>query len=215
MKQYLESLNNVMKNGKNVTDPSGSQFKTIFGQEIRFDLSEGFPAITTRGLGWEEVVSNLMADMSEENIRNIKTVIEKIKNTPEESRITLKPFCEDVIGDVTQFRVINGKLYCQTYQCSVDMFLDVPNSVAKHGLLTHIISQICNLNVGELIWVGGDCHIKNENKLPIYRQLSRPVLQIPKLKIPPFTTLEEFTKTDSVDYFLDGYQHQGIITVNN
>jgi len=106
---------------------------------------------------------------------------------------------------LSQFKVINGKLSCQLYQRSADMFLGVPFNIASYSLLTHMLAQICNLEVGEFIWTGGDCHIYQNHFEQVSQQLERKPMKGPVLEMPTFSTLEELLETATSDYKLLGY----------
>ncbi len=104
-----------------------------------------------------------------------------------------------------QFKGINGKLSCQLYQRSADMFVGVPFNIASYSLLTHMLAQICDLELGEFIWTGGDCHIYNNHMDQVKQQLERAPVNGPILEMPEFTTLEELLQTKTEDYRLVGY----------
>jgi len=107
---------------------------------------------------------------------------------------------------MAQFRVMNGKLSCQLYQRSADMFLGVPFNIASYSLLTHMLAQICNLKVGTFVWTGGDCHIYNNHMSQVNQQLERtPKDKKPFLGMPKFTNLEELINTKPSQYELLGY----------
>ena len=106
---------------------------------------------------------------------------------------------------LAQFRVMNGKLSCQLYQRSADMFLGVPFNIASYSLLTHMLAQICDLEVGTFIWTGGDCHIYNNHMEQVKQQLERTPADGPILEMPEFSTLEELLATKPSDYNLVGY----------
>jgi thymidylate synthase len=254
MKQYLEALQHIMDNGEIVGDRTGTGTKSVFGYQMRFNLQDGFPAVTTKKLAWKSVVSELLwflegssderrlaeilhgkcssaligrktiwtdnADNQGKALgyvntetrkelgpvygvqwRNIKsrynskpidqisTIIDQIKNSPNSRRIILSAWNVDEIDKMTlppchvlaQFRVISGKLSCQLYQRSADMFLGVPFNIASYALLTHILAHECNLEVGEFIWSGGDCHIYLNHMDQVKEQLSREPMVLPEL----------------------------------
>ena len=106
---------------------------------------------------------------------------------------------------MSQFRVINGKLSCQLYQRSADMFLGVPFNIASYSLLTHMLAQICNLEVGDFVWTGGDCHIYSNHMYQVKEQLARKPLKGPTLLMPKFTTLDELLATKTSAYTLLDY----------
>lgn len=270
MKQYLDALEYVLKNGEYVTDRTGVGTKTVFGHQMRFNLQEGFPAVTTKKLAWRAVVGELLwflegsederrlaeitfeddreyledkktiwtanaekqgkdlgypdgmlgpvygaqwRNWNDEYIDQIETIIDQIKNDPDSRRIILTAWNVAKIDEMAlppchtlaQFRVINGKLSCQLYQRSADMFLGVPFNIASYSLLTHMLAQICGLGVGEFVWTGGDCHIYQNHQIQVRQQISRKEQTPPTLKMPEFSTLEELLQTRPSEYQLVGY----------
>jgi thymidylate synthase len=270
MKQYLDALNHVMKHGEYVKDRTGTGTKTVFGHQMRFDLQEGFPAVTTKKLAWRAVVGELLwflegsederrlaeityeddreflmdkttiwtanadkqgkdlgypdgmlgpvygaqwRNWNDDYIDQIENIINLIKNEPDSRRIILSAWNAGKIDEMAlppchtmaQFRVINGKLSCQLYQRSADMFLGVPFNIASYSLLTHMLAQICGLKVGEFVWTGGDCHIYKNHQMQVREQLQRQPRLEPKLKMPEFSTLEELLQTRPSEYQLVGY----------
>lgn len=274
MKQYLDALELVLKNGEDVQDRTGTGTRTVFGHQMRFNLQEEFPAVTTKKLAWKSVVGELLwflegsederrlaeitfederenltekktiwtanADnqgvalgypnsdeakmlgpvygvqwrsFNDEYVDQIETIIDQLKNDPDSRRIILSAWNPLQIQDMAlppchtmaQFKVINGKLSCQLYQRSADMFLGVPFNIASYALLTHMLAQICDLEVGEFIWTGGDCHIYSNHVVQVQQQLYRNPKIGPRLKMPKFNTLEELLETRPSDYVLEGY----------
>ena len=100
---------------------------------------------------------------------------------------------------------MNGKLSCQLYQRSADMFLGVPFNIASYSLLTHMLAQICNLELGSFVWVGGDCHIYKNHTEQVVQQLKRKPQNLPNLIMPIFKNLQELLKTTPSDYVLENY----------
>jgi thymidylate synthase len=267
MKQYLEALEHIMAYGEDVDDRTGVGTRCVFGYQMRFDLSKGFPATTTKKLAWKAVVSELLwflegstnerrlaeilhgttdpskktiwtanyekqgKDLGYDNgylgpiygkqwrswetksskigIDQIAKVIESIKNDPDSRRHIVSAWNPAQIDNMTlppchtmfQFKVTNGKLSCQLYQRSADMFLGVPFNIASYSLLIHMIAQICDLEVGEFIWTGGDCHIYQNHFDAVYEQLEREPDILPILQMPKFKTLDGLldTKVDMYD----------------
>jgi thymidylate synthase len=150
----------------------------------------------------------------------IETIIDQLKNDPDSRRIILSAWNVAEVPDMalppchtmSQFRVINGKLSCQLYQRSADMFLGVPFNIASYSLLTRMLAQICNLGVGEFIWTGGDCHIYSNHMNQVKEQLERTPMNGPILEMPEFNTLEELLATKTSDYRLVGYDPMPSIT---
>jgi len=277
MKQYLEALDYILQNGTDVKDRTSTGTRTIFGYQMRFNLQEGFPAVTTKKLAWKSMVGELLwflegsdderrlAELTFEKDRidlinkktiwtanadqqgkelgypngdtikllgpvygvqwrnwlnnkgkeidQIENIINEIKANPDSRRIILNAWNVGEIDNMalppchtmSQFRVINGKLSCQLYQRSADMFLGVPFNIASYSLLTHMLAQICDLAVGEFIWTGGDCHIYSNHFEQVKEQLNREPHDLPVLNMPEFKTLEELLRTKTSDYFLDNY----------
>lgn len=279
MKQYLDALQYIFDNGEEVTDRTGVGTKSVFGYQMRFNLQDGFPAVTTKRLAWKSVVGELLwflegssderrlaeitygkprselvdkttiwtanadkqaVDLGWRNDDLVKElgpvygvqwrrfnyyddpnsgedqiawIINEIKNNPDSRRIILSAWNPMLIHEMAlppchtlaQFRVMNGKLNCQLYQRSADMFLGVPFNIASYSLLTHMLAQICELDVGEFIWTGGDCHIYQNHMDQVNQQLYRKPHDLPWIEMPEFRTLEELLQTKPSEYLLLGY----------
>lgn len=229
---YEELLADVLANGKKKGDRTGTGTRSVFGRQMRFDLSEGYPLITTKRVHFKSVVVELlwllsgntnikyMQDLgvtiwdewADENgdlgpvygkqwrnwdtgypdyegIDQIKQVIDSIKNNPNSRRHIVSAWNVGELDDMAlppchaffQFDVTDGKLSCQIYQRSADMFLGVPFNIASYALLTHIIAFLTKLKVGDLIWTGGDCHIYDNHVEQVETQLSRDARPFPEL----------------------------------
>lgn len=279
MKQYLDALQYIFDNGEEVTDRTGVGTKSVFGYQMRFNLQDGFPAVTTKRLAWRSVVGELLwflegssderrlaeitygkprselvdkttiwtanadkqaVDLGWRNDDLVKElgpvygvqwrrfnyyddpnsgedqiawIINEIKNNPDSRRIILSAWNPMLIHEMAlppchtlaQFRVMNGRLNCQLYQRSADMFLGVPFNIASYSLLTHMLAQICELDVGEFIWTGGDCHIYQNHMDQVNQQLYRKPHDLPWIEMPEFKTLEELLQTKPSEYLLLGY----------
>jgi len=280
MKQYLDALNYIMDNGEEVSDRTGVGTLSVFGYQIRFNLEEGFPAVTTKKLAWRSVVGELLwflegstderrlaeltfnkdrtdlvhkktiwtanadaqgAELGYDNNDLIKELgpvyghqwrhfdgtdkdislstdqitwlINEIKNNPDSRRMILSAWNPNQINEMAlppchtmaQFRVMNGKLSCQLYQRSADMFLGVPFNIASYSLLTHMLAQLCDLKVGSFVWVGGDCHIYKNHKKQVLEQLKRTPKSLPNLEMPSFSNLDELLQTRPIGYVLKNY----------
>jgi len=276
LKQYLDALQYIFDNGEEVTDRTGVGTKSVFGYQMRFNLQEGFPAVTTKRLAWRSVVAELLwflegstderrlaeltygesrselvdkttiwtanADKQGVDLGYINTtltkhlgpvygaqwrnfngehpkcdqitnIISEIKNNPDSRRIILSAWNPLQIEQMAlppchtmaQFRVMNGKLNCQLYQRSADMFLGVPFNIASYSLLTHMLAHICELKAGEFVWTGGDCHIYMNHLEQVQEQLTRNERKLPYLFMPPFCDLETLLNTRTSDYKLIGY----------
>jgi len=232
MKQYHDYLKYILENGIKKDDRTGTGTISIFGYQIRFDLSKGFPLVTTKKLHFKSVVHELLWFLSgvtnikylQDNgvkiwnewsnpdgelgpvygkqwrrwessngkiIDQISLAIEQIKNNPDSRRIIINSWN---VGDISsmalppchysfQFYVANNKLSCMFQMRSVDSFLGLPYNIASYALLTHMIAQQCNLDIGDLIWTGGDCHIYLNHLEQVNLQLSREPLTLPTLNI--------------------------------
>ena len=143
----------------------------------------------------------------------ITWLINEIKNNPDSRRMILSAWNPNQINEMAlppchtmaQFRVMNGKLSCQLYQRSADMFLGVPFNIASYSLLTHMLAQLCDLKVGSFVWVGGDCHIYKNHKKQVHEQLKRAPKNLPNLQMPSFSNLDELLQTRPIDYLLKNY----------
>lgn len=283
-KVYLDALKNILENGDARPDRTGVGTKSIFGLQMRFDLTEGFPALTTKKLAWKAVVSELLwfiegsgderrlaeilhgtRDPSKKTIwtdnatadywvsrRHQRTVadlgrvygvqwrrwrrplirinkvilqnhdqlidlINGIKDDPYSRRHIISawnPGELDLMAlppchMMSQFYVNNGKLSCHMYQRSADMFLGMPFNIASYALFTHMIAQVCNLEVGDLIISVGDAHIYENHIEQVREQLKRKPLPLPTLKLT--TEIEVITDFDMDDIELVGYEsHEAI-----
>ena len=155
------------------------------------------------------------ADGENENKTDqIAWLINEILINPHSRRLILSAWNPNQINEMAlppchtlaQFRVMNGKLSCQLYQRSADMFLGVPFNIASYSLLTHMIAQICNLKLGSFVWVGGDCHIYKNHREQVTQQLKRKPQKLPNLIMPLFRNLNELLKTTPKDYILENYK---------
>jgi thymidylate synthase len=268
MKQYLDALEYILANGENVSDRTGIGTRSVFGYQMRFNLQDGFPAVTTKKLAWRSVVGELLwflegstderrlAERTFEKPREeltdkttiwtananaqgkalgyadgelgpvygyqwrnfngvdqIAGLIKDIKTNPNSRRLILSAWNASEIDrmalppchTLSQFRVMNGKLHCQMYQRSADMFLGVPFNIASYSLLTHMLAQICELRVGDFVWSGGDCHIYQNHMEQVNQQLTRTPMQEPHLLMPAFNTLDELLATNTSGYKLINY----------
>ena len=146
-------------------------------------------------------------------IDQVSWVLNEITNNPDSRRIIMSAWNPPEINamalppchTMAQFKVTNGKLSCQLYQRSADMFLGVPFNIASYSLLTHMFAQLCNLKVGTFVWTGGDCHIYQNHMSQVDMQLQREPQTMPFLGMPKFTNLEELLNTKPNQYELLGY----------
>ena len=276
MKQYIKALEHILENGKERSDRTGIGTKGVFGYQMRFNLKEGFPAVTTKKLAWRSVVSELLwfleggtderrlaeihfgkkrteiiekktiwtanadkqgvelghlnNDTQKElgpvygkqwrswgrdvgGIDQIKKIIFDLKNDPSSRRHIVSAWNVDKVDEMAlppchtmfQFHVQDNELSCQLYQRSADMFLGVPFNIASYSLLLCILSNVLDLNPGEFIWTGGDCHIYNNHLEQVKEQIKRNPLKAPKLEIPNFKSIEEVLNSKPEDYKLLNY----------
>ena len=232
MKQYLDLLEKVLSEGNSKQDRTGTGTKSIFGYQMRFDLSEGFPLLTTKKLHTRSIFHELLwflrgetnieylrannvsiwdewADekgelgpiygkqwrdwptAQGETIDQISSVIKEIKQNPDSRRLLVNAWNVGEINKMAlppchilfQFYVANGRLSCQLYQRSADVFLGVPFNIASYALLTHMIAQVCNLSVGDFIHTLGDAHLYNNHIEQAREQLQRKPFALPQLKL--------------------------------
>ena len=262
MKQYHDLVKHVLENGTQKGDRTGTGTKSVFGYQMRFDLSEGFPMVTTKKLHLKSIIYellwflkgdtnitylkengvNIWNDWANENgdlgpvyghqwrnwnseeIDQITELIDTLKTNPNSRRMlvsawnpsvlpdTKKSFAENIAnGKVAlppchaffQFYVSEGKLSCQLYQRSADIFLGVPFNIASYALLTMMIAQVCNLEAGEFIHTFGDAHIYNNHFEQLELQLSRDLKTLPKMVLNPnVKNILDFTFED---FTLEGY----------
>ncbi len=234
MKQYLDLMHHILDNGVEKKDRTGTGTKSIFGHQMRFDLNEGFPMITTKKLHLKSIIHELLwflkgdqnikylkengvriwDEWADENgnlgpvygvqwrswptpdggrIDQITKVIEDIKNNPDSRRHIVSAWNVSEIPNMAlppchtlfQFYVADGKLSCQLYQRSADVFLGVPFNIASYALLTMMIAQVCNLIPGDFISTFGDTHLYSNHMEQTSLQLSREPRKLPTLKINP------------------------------
>ncbi|MEA1872924.1 MAG: thymidylate synthase [Bacteroidota bacterium] len=234
MKQYLTLLNHVMQHGTVKSDRTGTGTLSVFGYQSRYDLSEGFPALTTKKLHLRSIIHELLwflqgntnikylkenrvkiwDEWADENgdlgpvyghqwrswptpdgkhIDQITQVVESIKNNPDSRRHIVSAWNVADVNNMAlppchmmfQFYVADGKLSCQLYQRSADLFLGVPFNIASYALLTMMMAQVCDLEVGEFVHTLGDAHIYMNHIEQVGLQLSREPKKIPKMWINP------------------------------
>ncbi len=163
------------------------------------------------GKQWREFDSISWKDVH--GTDQIKWLIDEIKNNPDSRRLILSAWNPNQVRymalppchTLAQFRVQNGRLSCQLYQRSADFGLGVPFNIASYSLLTHMLAQICDLEVGEFVWTGGDCHIYNNHFTQVKKQIKRKPRSKPALVMPPFCDLETLLRTRTSDYQLINY----------
>ncbi|MTG97069.1 MULTISPECIES: thymidylate synthase [Myroides] len=242
MKQYLDLVKEVLEKGVQKGDRTGTGTKSIFGYQMRFDLSEGFPLVTTKKVHLKSIIHELLwflkgdtnikylkdngvriwdewadengdlgpvygyqwRNWNGEGIDQIKEVIETLKGNPTSRRIMVTAWNPSVMPDTSvsfaenvangkaalppchsffQFYVSDGKLSCQLYQRSADVFLGVPFNIASYALLTMMVAQVCDLEYGDFVHTFGDVHIYNNHIDQVNLQLSREPKKLPKMLI--------------------------------
>lgn len=232
MRQYLDFLNHIMENGIQRQDRTGVGTIGTFGYQMRFDLQEGFPAVTTKKLHFRSIIYELLwflngdtnikylkengvsiwNEWANENgdlgpvygkqwvaweakdgriINQIATVIEQIKRDPNSRRLIVSAWNVGELKDMAlmpchilfQFYVSEGRLSCQLYQRSSDSLIGLPYNLASYSILTRIIAQQCDLEAGDFVWTGGDCHIYLNHLEQVKLQLTREPYPLPQLVI--------------------------------
>jgi thymidylate synthase len=244
MKQYLDLVKYVLENGNEKADRTGTGTKSVFGYQMRFDLGEGFPMVTTKKLHLKSIIYELLwflkgdtnisylndngvriwnawadengdlgpvyghqwRNWNNDDIDQIKDVINTLKSNPDSRRMLVAAWNPSVLPDTTksfsdnvsngkaalppchaffQFYVADGKLSCQLYQRSADIFLGVPFNIASYALLTMMLAQVCDLKPGEFIHTFGDAHIYSNHYEQLQLQLSREPRPLPKMILNP------------------------------
>jgi thymidylate synthase len=252
MKQYLDYLQYVLQHGVKKSDRTGVGIYSVFAYQMRFDLSQGFPLVTTKKLHINSIIHELLwflsgdtnisylqknnvkiwNDWADANgnlgpvygkqwrawqtadgrvIDQISEVIKQIKTNPDSRRLIVNAWNVGELEKMAlppchllfQFYVANNKLSCQLYQRSADSFLGVPFNIASYSLLLSMIAQQCDLQVGEFIWTGGDCHIYANHVEQVNLQLSREPFPLPQLIIkrkPPSILDYQFEDFEITNY---------------
>jgi thymidylate synthase len=251
MRQYHDLMKEVLAKGVQKSDRTGTGTISVFGHQMRFNLAEGFPMVTTKKLHLKSIIYELLWFLkgstnnnwlkergvsiwnewaapdgelgpiygyqwrswpapNGKHIDQISEVVETIKKNPDSRRIIVSAWNVADIPRMAlapchaffQFYVADGKLSCQLYQRSADIFLGVPFNIASYALLTHMMAQQCNLEVGDFIWTGGDCHLYSNHLEQVDLQLSRDLFPLPKLNI--------LRKPDSIfDYEFEDFEILG------
>ena len=252
--QYEDFMRHVYEHGVSKTDRTGTGTRSVFGHQMRFDLSEGFPLVTTKKVHLKSIILELLWFLrGDSNVRwlqergctiwnewaredgdlgpvygvqwrnwptpdgghidQIAEVVKQLKSNPDSRRIIVSAWNVADLPQMAlmpchaffQFYVADGKLSCQLYQRSADIFLGVPFNIASYALLTHMLAQQCDLQVGDFVWTGGDCHIYNNHFTQVETQLARQPFAYPTLQIK--------RRPDSIfgyeyeDFEVVGYQH--------
>ncbi|MBS0456343.1 MAG: thymidylate synthase [Proteobacteria bacterium] len=232
MQQYLDLLRHVLEHGAHKSDRTGTGTRSVFGWQLRFDLAQGFPLVTTKKLHLRSIVHELLwflrgetntgylranmvtiwdewADASGElgpvygkqwrrwagadgvEIDQIRWVVEEIKRNPDSRRLIVSAWNVADLPQMAlmpchalfQFYVCDGKLSCQLYQRSADIFLGVPFNIASYALLTHMLAQVCDLGVGDFVHTLGDAHLYENHLEQAREQLARTPRPLPSLRL--------------------------------
>ncbi len=252
MQQYLDLMKLVLETGTDKTDRTGTGTRSIFGHQMRFNLNDGFPLVTTKKLHLRSIIHELLwflkgetnikylqenqvkiwDEWADENgelgpvygsqwrswptpegghIDQIAKVIDQIKNTPDSRRLIVSAWnvCEiekmalPPCHTFFQFYVTNNKLSCQLYQRSADIFLGVPFNIASYALLTMMVAQVCNLELGDFVHTFGDAHLYSNHFEQTKLQLSREPRPLPIMKINP--DVKDIFGFKFEDFTLEGY----------
>ncbi len=258
MRQYLDFLRHIRRDGFAKDDRTGTGTLSVFGYQMRFDLSEGFPLVTTKKLHLRSIIHELLWFLSGDtnvrylreqgvtiwdewadeagnlgpvygkqwrtwptadggNIDQLAGAVEQIRRNPNSRRIVVSAWNVGELDQMAllpchalfQFYVAGGRLSCQLYQRSADALLGVPFNIASYALLTHMVAQQCDLQAGDFIWTGGDCHLYLNHLEQADLQLSRTPFPLPKLHInrrPP--SLFDYAYED---FEILDYQHHAAI----
>ena len=257
MKQYLDLMRHVYENGTVKEDRTGTGTKSVFGYQARYDLSKGFPLVTTKKCHLRSIIHELLWFLQGEtniqylkengvriwdewadedgnlgpvygsqwrswptpdgrHIDQISQVIDQIKNTPDSRRLIVSAWNVAEIEHMAlppchmffQFYVADGKLSCQLYQRSADIFLGVPFNIASYALLTMMVAQVCDLKPGDFVHTFGDAHLYSNHMEQAELQLSREPLPLPTMKInPEVNSIFDFVFEDFELLNYEAYPH--------
>jgi thymidylate synthase len=252
MRQYLDFLRHIRQHGARKDDRTGTGTLSVFGYQMRFDLAEGFPLVTTKKLHLRSIIYELLWFIRGETnveylhehgvsiwdewadkdgnlgpvygkqwrswptadgrtIDQLARVVDQLKSNPNSRRILVSAWNVGELDQMAllpchalfQFYVADKRLSCQLYQRSADALLGVPFNVASYALLTHMVAQQCDLNVGDFVWTGGDCHLYLNHLEQADLQLSRSPYSLPHLAIrrkPPSLFEYSFEDFEILDY---------------
>jgi len=258
VKQYLDLLQHIVDNGTDKGDRTGTGTRSVFGYQMRYDLSKGFPVTTTKHLHLRSIIHEILwflagdtnvkylqengvsiwDEWADENgelgpvygsqwrswptpdgnhIDQITQLVDQIKNNPDSRRLLVSAWNVAEIDKMKlppchvmfQFYVANGKLSCQLYQRSADVFLGVPFNIASYALLTHMIAQVTNLDVGDFVHTLGDAHLYSNHMEQTALQLSRKPKPLPTLRLNPDVT--DLFAFKFEDISVEGYDSDPVI----
>lgn len=252
MQQYQALLKHILETGTQKTDRTGTGTTSVFGYQMRFNLNDGFPLVTTKKVHLKSIIHELLwfingdtnikylkdngvgiwDEWANENgdlgpvygkqwrswttpdgkvIDQLKEVIETLKKSPDSRRIIVSAWNVGELSQMAlmpchalfQFYVADNKLSCQLYQRSADVFLGVPFNIASYALLTMMIAQVCDLELGDFIWTGGDTHIYSNHYEQVNTQLAREPRPLPIMKINP--EVKDIFSFKYEDFTLENY----------
>ncbi len=252
MRQYLELMRHVAERGHRKDDRTGTGTLSVFGWQMRFDLAEGFPLLTTKKLHTRSIIHELLwflrgdtnikylkdngvsiwDEWADENgelgpvygkqwrsweaadgrsIDQISQLIEALKKNPDSRRHLVSAWNPAEVDRMAlppchalfQFYVAGGKLSCQLYQRSADIFLGVPFNIASYALFTMMVAQVCGYQLGDFVWTGGDCHLYTNHLEQTQLQLSRELRSLPRMRINP--EVKDIFAFTIDDFTLEGY----------
>ena len=252
MQAYLDLLTHIKEKGTFKSDRTGTGTTSVFGYQMRFNLAEGFPLVTTKKTHLKSIIHELLwflkgetniGYLTENGVRiwdewadsngdlgpvygkqwrswegangvvidQIKEAVETLKKNPDSRRIIVSAWNVADLPKMAlmpchaffQFYVANGKLSCQLYQRSADVFLGVPFNIASYALLTMMIAQVCDLGLGDFVWTGGDTHLYSNHMEQVELQLSRTPKALPTMKINP--EVKDILDFKYEDFTLEGY----------
>ena len=252
MKSYLDLMRHVLEHGTDKTDRTGTGTRSVFGYQMRFDLADGFPVLTTKKLHLKSIIHELLwflagdtnvkylqdngvriwDEWADENgdlgpvygaqwrswpapdgrhIDQIANVVEMIKKNPDSRRLIVSAWNPALVDDMAlppchalfQFYVADGRLSCQLYQRSADIFLGVPFNIASYALLTLMVAQVCGLQPGEFVHTLGDAHLYRNHLEQARLQLSRAPRALPTMRINP--EVRDLFAFRFEDFTLEGY----------
>lgn len=274
MKQYLELMRHIKDNGTFKGDRTGTGTYSVFGYQMRFNLAEGFPLVTTKKVHLKSIIHELLwflsgdtnvkylqdngvsiwnewataeqcarfgrsegelgpvyghqwrnfgatknadGSFSPDGVDQIAALVHDLKHNPNSRRLIVSGWNPQEANQVAlppchtlfQFYVADGKLSCQLYQRSADVFLGVPFNIASYALLTMMLAQVCDLQLGEFIWTGGDCHLYSNHLEQTELQLSREPLPLPTMRLNP--DVKDIFAFKYDDFTLENYQSHAAI----
>lgn len=251
MQAYLDLLTHIKENGTFKSDRTGTGTTSVFGYQMRFNLADGFPLVTTKKTHLKSIIHELLwflkgetniAYLKEHSVRiwdewadsngdlgpvygkqwrswegadgqvidQIKEVIHTLKTNPDSRRIIVSAWNVAELPKMAlmpchaffQFYVADGKLSCQLYQRSADVFLGVPFNIASYALLTMMVAQVCDLGLGDFVWTGGDTHLYSNHMEQVETQLARSPRPLPTMHINP-------AKKDIFDFVIEDFTLEG------